>query len=121
MVLTPTLASSGGGWAFAGHAFEIGAYREGRLLPTLILRRPATVTIRYSAQDMRLVSDESNLLLRWRVGGGWQDAANTCDPPATYRRDLVERSISLPICHLSSFGLFGPTRQVYLPMVLRNG
>ncbi len=120
LVLTPTLARGGGGWAFAGHAFEIRAYREGHLLPGLTLNKPATVTIHYSAQDAQALSDEGQLALWQWASDGWQDAANTCDPPSSYQRDPVMRRISLPICHLSLFGLFGPTYQTYLPLILHD-
>jgi hypothetical protein len=56
LVLTPTLAQGGAGLAFAGHAFEIGTFRDGHLLS----------------------------------------------------------------CHLSLFGLFGPTHQMVLPLILRH-
>jgi hypothetical protein len=119
LVLTPTLATGRSGFVFAGHAFEIAAFRGGHLVPHLSFNEPVTVTIHYSAQDVRLVSDENQLALwRW-TGGGWEDAADTCDPPSTHHRNLADRVLSVPICHLSLFSLLGPTHQIYLPSVLR--
>jgi len=120
LILTPTLAQGGAGYAFAGHAFEIGTFRDGHPLSGLTFSKPVTVTIHYSDQDVRVVSDESQLALWWWTGGGWEDAANTCDPPSAYNRDLANRVLSVPICHLSLFGLFGPTHQMYLPLILRH-
>jgi len=120
LILTPTLAQGDAGFAFAGHAFEIGAFQGGHLLSGLTFSKPVTISICYSGQDVRVVSDESQLVLQWWTGNGWEDAANTCDPPSTYDRDLANQVLGVPICHLSRFGLFGPTRQVYLPLILRS-
>ncbi len=50
-------------------------------------------------------------------GSEWEDAA--CGP---YDRNLAENWLSVPICHLSQFGVFGKTTasKIYLPLVLRN-
>jgi hypothetical protein len=129
LVLTPTVSTAGAGLTFAGHAFELEAYQDGLPQPGFVFSAPVTVTIQYSEVDVRLVSEESELTLqRWigdgrslpRAVAGWADAADTCDPPLVYERDLDNHVLSLPICHLSTFGLFGPTESVYLPVVLRS-
>jgi len=120
IVLTPTLAQGGANFVFAGHAFEIEAFRNGNRQPGFVFGAPATVTIHYSDQDVHLVSDESQLALWWWTGSEWRDAAQTCDPASSYTRDVVNNVLSVPICHLSEFGLFGPTHRVYLPLVLRT-
>jgi hypothetical protein len=118
VVLTPTVASGDGGLVFAGHAFELEAYRGSEHQPGFAFDEPVTVTIRYSAQDVELISDEGGLTLRWWDGSAWQDAAETCEPPSTTVRDASRGLISVPICHLSRFGLFGPANRIYLPLVL---
>jgi hypothetical protein len=120
LVLTPTLATGGAGLAFAGHAFNLAVYRNGNLQPGLTFNKPVTITIYYSAPDIRVVSDEGQLSLRWWTGSEWENAADTCTPPSTYNRDSANGVLSVPICHLSLFSLFGPTHQIYLPIVLRN-
>lgn len=120
IVLTPTLAWGGTGSTFAGHAFEIEAYRDNILYPDLTFRVPVTVTIRYSNQDMRVISDESQLALLWWTGHEWQNASQTCDSTLLYPPDVLNNVLSLPICHSSLFALFGPTHQMYLPLTLRN-
>ncbi len=118
LMLTPTFASGLPGWTFADHAFELAAFRGDQLLTEFRFQEAVTVTIKYNERDTRVVRDEGQLAL-WRWAGmGWEDAASTCAPPSAYRRDLVQRTLSLPICQLSWFGLFGPTRQTYLPLVL---
>ena len=120
LVLTPTLATGGAGFAFAGHAFELAAFRGGNLLLGFSFEAPVTVTIHYSDRDVRVVSDESQLALMWWTGSGWEDAAQTCTPPSEYVRDLGNNVLSVAICHLSEFALLGPAHQVYLPLVVRG-
>ena len=48
----------------------------------------------------------------YEEGGVWLDAA--C---SAYIRDLDENWVQVPICHLSWFGLFEYTPQLYLPLV----
>jgi hypothetical protein len=120
VVLTPTIASGSADLTFAGHAFDLEAYQGGERQPGFTFREPVTVTIHYSEQDTRLVSDESQLTLRWWDGSTWQDAKETCSPPSGYVRDETKRVLSVPICHLSHFALLGPTNRVYLPLVMSS-
>jgi hypothetical protein len=117
--LTPTLVGPLSGYAFAGHAFTLAAERSGAALPEFSFSQPLTVTIGYSTADVRVVSDTSKLALwRWNVGS-WQDAAQSCAPPAVYTRDPANRRLAVALCRSGRFALFGPTRQVFLPRVGR--
>ena len=115
------MASGGAGFAFTGHAFELAAYQGGVLQPGFTFSTPVTITIYYSDDDIRVVTDESELTLYWWTGSAWQDAAETCSPASTYVRDTSNNVLSVPVCHLSKFGLLGPTHNMYLPLVMRNG
>jgi glucosylceramidase len=110
--LTPTLAASGGGFAFTGHAFDLEAFQADAPLPGLIL--PVTVTIRYSDDDVRVVTDETQLVLSWWTGSEWHD------PASSTIRDVAGKMLSVPVCRLGRFGLFGPTHPAYLPIVAHN-
>jgi hypothetical protein len=80
---------------------------------------PVTVTISYTSDDVRLVSDVSQLQL-WRWGGSaWQEAASSCDPPTTADHDLVNRRYAVPVCKSGRYALLGPSWGVYLPLVRR--
>jgi hypothetical protein len=105
--------------AFTNHTFNLSAYQNGNLQPNLALNKPVTVTIYYSEADIQVVSDESQLMLFWWDGAQWSDAVQTCNPSSTYTRDLANNTISLPICRVGRFALFGPTNQVYLPIIPR--
>jgi hypothetical protein len=73
--------------------------------------------ISYSDLDVLLVEDEGGLILARWTGSEWVDAA--CDP-TSYVRDPGGNEIRVDICHLSKFALFGPTNQVFMPVVLRR-
>lgn len=118
--LTPTLAVGEAGRTFVGHAFELEAYQDGQAQPGFRFSQPVTVTIHYSAPDVRVVSDPGELALSWWSVTGWADAADTCEPRSEYRHDQSQRIISVPICHLSRFGLFGPAETIYLPLITRG-
>ena len=105
------------GYSSGHHTFDLDAYLEGDLLDGFTFGQPVTITIQYSDDDV-IGLDESSLALFYRDEIGWHDAAQSCDPPSVYTRDLDENRISIAICHLSHFALFGPTRpRVYLPII----
>jgi Tol biopolymer transport system component len=120
LILTPTLAPHLSGYAFAGHAFHLSAYGKGALLPGFAFSLPVTITIGYSEADVRVVSHEDQLLVHLQTEDGWGDAGDTCTPSRPYRRDLISRLLTIPICRTGTLGLYGPTHQSYLPLVLRR-
>jgi hypothetical protein len=65
------------------------------------------VTIHYSEQDTRPVSDQGALKLHRWYEGEWRDAAQTCDPPSEHVQDNENRVLSVPICHLTGVRLGG--------------
>jgi hypothetical protein len=119
VMITPTLATPGSGYAFTGHAFEVGVYAFNGWDIDLDFSAPVTATISYTPDDVRLVADESQLQLGWWDGSAWRDAASTCDPPSTADHDLSNRRYALPVCKSGLYALFGPSWGVYLPFVRR--
>ncbi|HEX8681778.1 MAG TPA: carboxypeptidase regulatory-like domain-containing protein [Ardenticatenaceae bacterium] len=117
IVLTPTLASNLPNALFAGHAFELTAFEEGQPLSGFAFARPVTVTVRYSDADVRAVTEEAELALRWRMGSGWREAGETCVSASPMVLDTEGNVFSVPLCRTGHVALFGPTRQQYLPMV----
>lgn len=100
---------------FAGHAFDLEAYRDGELLPNLIFSEPVTITIHYSEADVAGLGEGALLLEYWKRST-WEDAA--CGP---YDRHPAENWLAVPICHLSRFALFWEAPyHICLPVVLRN-
>lgn len=98
--------TSPSGFLFAGHAFALDAYRGGLRLPGLTFQKPVTVTIRYSDADVNGIH-ESQLVLMYRGGDNWLDVATTCAPPSTYSRYPISNTLSVAICHLTEYALFG--------------
>jgi hypothetical protein len=111
-------ATAPSGLSFADRAFDLDVYRDGMYLSSsLSLSVPATVTIHYNYTDVVGLDETSLLLESWNEPTStWEDAA--CGP---YDRHPDEDWLSVPICHLSRFALFGETGYtIYLPLVVRN-
>ena len=120
LLYTPVAAAAPpGGFAFAGHAFNLDAYRDGTLLPGFVFEQPINITVHYSPADVAVVEPTALVLMVWN-GSAWVDAATTCTPPSVYNRHPDQNWLSVPVCHLSRFALFGPTHSIYLPLVFRS-
>jgi CSLREA domain-containing protein len=112
----PVVPSTGPpGFRFAGHGFDLDAYRDDVLLPGLTFSVPVTITLHYSEADLGGMDETLLVLERWNdEDHEWVDAA--CGP---YDRHPDEDWLAVPICHLSRFGLFG-TYRVYVPVVMKE-
>jgi hypothetical protein len=107
--------SSPSGFSFAGIGFELQAYQGQNLLPGLIFAQPVQVTLNYTDDDVAGL-DEFSLILSYWNGSDWVDAA--CGP---YDRHPAQNWLSVPICHLSRFAMFGSTEaHVFLPLAMRE-
>jgi len=118
LVYTPLeTATTLSGFSFAGHAFELDAYRNGVYLPGFTFEKPITITLHYSDADVAGLDEDSLKLEYWNEStSAWGDAA--C---GAYDRHPDKNWLAVPICHLSQFALFGESEYIiYLPLVLRN-
>jgi hypothetical protein len=116
--LTPILVDDVPGYAFAGHAFDLQAVRDGQTL-SIVFGAPVTLTLYYSDRDVRWVSEETLLALWWWDGAEWWDRPGTLSMP-TYTRDLASNMLRVPLFRTGRHALFGPKRRIYFPLVLRN-
>jgi hypothetical protein len=115
--LTPTVAYPPAQFGFTGHAFELAANHDGTSVNDLTFQMPVSVTIHYSDDDVRIIRDESALAL-WRWSGQvWIAATQTCLPASTYQREIDQNILSVPICRVGRYALFGPTHSVLLPII----
>jgi len=115
--LTPV--TSTGGLNFAGHAFTLGVLSGTETLETFTFAQPITVTIHYAEAEAAGVFAPGLTLYLWD-GNQWVDAATSCPAPRPYVRDIVQRTVSVSICHFTPFALLGPSQQnLYLPLVQR--
>jgi hypothetical protein len=105
-----------GGLLFASRAFDLEA--------TASLAGSVTVSLTYYDDDLAAAGiEESSLALYYWTGVEWDDVANTCTPASEYQRNEGTNTLSVAVCHLTSFGLFGGGEAgqfIYLPLVLRN-
>lgn len=112
------------GLAFAGLAFNLSAYQDGVPLSGFTFLQPVLVTIVYQDALIAGLDEETLLLTYWDEDAAmWRDVAETCTPPSTYIRDLENNTLSVEICHLTNFALFGESEEgftLYLPIVVRE-
>jgi hypothetical protein len=98
LTLQPALAVADTATIFAGHAFKLVAEQRGLVQPGLQFGTPVTVTIQYSDHDLRAISDESRLSLRWWTGIKWQDASKRYGPTRSIAR--AAGCLSLAVCRV---------------------
>ncbi|RME41929.1 MAG: DUF11 domain-containing protein [Caldilineae bacterium] len=110
------LADAPGLW-FGEFRFALNAYRGSVLLPGLTLNRPLTVAVRLAA-DGPAANGEVRLYYL-ASGGGWVEAQTTC-AAGEQIYSATAHTLTLPVCRLGEFALFGRLRYVYMPVVLRD-
>jgi thermitase len=111
------VADAPAGYAFAGHAFNLDAHREGKPCSGLVFEAPVTFTIHYTDTDVEGLN-ESTLELRFWDGEQWSTADIT-----VAERDVLDNRLILRVDHLSEFATFAQTsggREVYLPLVVNH-
>jgi len=119
VLVTPGLGVGGGGFSFAGHAFDLVILDEGIPYPTFTFNVPVMTTIEYSDFDIHALQDESQLTLWWLIDEQWQDATLSCDPPSLKTVDLDNNIFEIPVCQSGGFKMVGPTYQTLLPLVMK--
>ena len=97
---------------YAGFSFGLTAFRDGEVLEDFSFETPVTIRIDYDDADV-IGLDENNLQLLYWSGMTWADAA--C---GSYDRHPDENWLSVPVCHLSQFGLFDRW-EIFLPISIR--
>lgn len=116
-VYTPiSTVTSPAEYSFGGYAFELAAYQYGEMIEDFVFNNPISVTVNYLDEDVVNLT-EAELILMYSADETWFDAA--CGP---YQRNVAANYLTVPICHLTLFGLFGPAsvHTVYLPVVTYN-
>jgi hypothetical protein len=104
----------------ANHSFQLNAENTYGV-PVVTFNLPLTVTLTYTDTDVLAFSEASLALFYWDTSvPAWHDAVTTCTG-GTYTRNMLENRLTLPLCHLSDFSVFGQTvRQTFLPLVVRK-
>lgn len=105
-------------FTFAGRAFTLDAYQSGAKLNFFSFQKPIVVTLTYADADVAGLS-EGTLKLYLKSDNAWVDAATSCTPTSSYTRDPAHNQVTVAVCHLTEFGLFGTRSQVFLPLTIR--
>lgn len=115
----PAPTAGAGTLLFAENSFLLSA-EDSLGVPVTVFDPPLTVTLTYNDEDIQGMIEESLALYYWDTdASAWLDAVTTC--PGEYTRDLVANTLTLPLCHLSEFGLFASPRLLtFLPAVIRQ-
>jgi peptide/nickel transport system substrate-binding protein len=107
------------GLGYGGQAFEMTAFQEGSPQLGFAFDKPVVVTVDYADADIARLQ-ENSLALYLKTGETWSNAAETCSPPLPYAIDAIANRISVSVCHLTIFALFGEKKPLtYLPIVMR--
>jgi hypothetical protein len=109
------------GKMFAGLAFDLEVLVGSTVTPGFAFEKPVTFTVDYGGSATAVKLEES-LTLHFldQASATWQDVSTTCDPPSVYDHDLDAKTLSVDVCHLTHFGLFGEGGyETYLPLILR--
>jgi hypothetical protein len=115
ITVAPILVDNLSRMASAGHAFNLSANQAGSTLNDF--SKPVSITISYSELDLQLIHDENGLRFLWWEGARWLEAAETCDQPSGYDRDLLNNQVTVSVCQTGRFALYGPTRSLFMPLV----
>ncbi len=97
--------------------FTIEARQGGRLQTEFVFLHPVTLTVSYPDTALWFVEEPAVNMYHYVPGEhGWEDAA--C---GEVLHDLAANRLVVPICHLSTFGLFGTgSGNLYLPLVVQE-
>ena len=108
------------GYTFAGISFKLDAYVDGQRQTGFVFSQPVTVTMSFAAGDLAGL-DESAIILYYQAGPSWVDTASTCQPASQYVRNLAQHTLSVGVCHLSTFAtwVFNGSR-LFLPVIMKN-
>ena len=97
--------------------FTIEARQDGKLQTEFVFLQPVTLTVSYPDTAIWFVEEPVvNVYHYAPAKHGWEEAA--C---GEVLHDLAANRLVVPICHLSTFGIFGRGRgNVYLPLVVQK-
>lgn len=95
-----TSGTEGNNLTNVGYGFRLNAYQSGKYLSEFEFDTPIYVAVNYSDSSVEGM-DETKLRLRYWEDGNWIDAA--C---GEYDHNLEENRLSVPVCHLTEFGIF---------------
>jgi hypothetical protein len=114
----PDVPSQPRGYSLAGVSFKLEAYINGIRQDAYQFSVPFSVVVHYTDADVDGISEDWLSLFYFDTAlQQWLDASQTCSPPSVERHP-DENWISVQVCHLTEFGLFGRGRfKINLPFI----
>jgi len=123
IVHTPDIAvveARPGGFRRSGLTFELQACQRGECLGDYAFDKAITATLHYSDTHVEGLIGDELYLYTWNRSA-WVDTVTDCGwPLAAYQRHPEVNQLIVPLCHFTRFAMVGATRDVYLPLVLRD-
>ncbi len=104
--------------------FRLNAYQNNTRQANFQFQQPVTITINYNSNVAARFEEDSLSLHYWDFGHEeWFEAA--C---GQYEHNPQENKVSVPVCHLTEFGLFGQSNAqppglngpLYLPLIVKK-
>jgi len=118
LVITETISP---GLRFAGHAFDLDAYRDGQLLTGFTFETTVTVTINYSDADVKGLDEKTLKLYRWKPGRQSWEAVGAQPEEGQLPPDTENNRLTAWLHGLSHYGEMGVAKyDTYLPIVFKN-
>ncbi len=106
---------SGGGYYSPGMAFTLTALPDPGTFAI-----PLQAALTYAPGATGPLVDKQDLKLVYWTGSDWNEAGTTCDPALVQEHNQAARRVTAAFCRSGQYLLRGPSRQVNLPLVLRN-
>jgi sugar lactone lactonase YvrE len=101
------------GYTSVGKPFSLDLVMDGEVQPGHVFSATVDVALTYPAAQVQGLDEAQLMLMVWNPATKqWEDAA--CGPVV---RAPNSNQLTVPICHLSRFGLFAPVEQAYLPLL----
>jgi peptide/nickel transport system substrate-binding protein len=109
-----------GGLLLGGVTFDLQVCQDGDCFDSYTFENPVTLTLHYLDADVFGLIEDELYLYTWN-GTAWIDVVTDCGWPLTaYGRYPDDNILTVPLCHVTRFGLVGSTFKAYLPLVRRG-
>ena len=113
----PAPTHDSGTLAFAHNSFLLTA-EDASGNPIITFNQPITATLTYTNSDLVAPEDTLGLYFWDTAASNWTDAVTTC-PGGEYTINPDANNFSLPLCHLTEFGIFGTPLLIFMPLIHR--
>lgn len=104
-----------------GLIFELNAYQNQSYLSAYTFEQPIDITLVYDDGTIMQAEESLLTLRRWQSTtpgeGQWVEVSADCETPSVYERDLEMNQLSVKLCTLGQFALFGVVSTTFVPVI----